>query len=87
MAEISAAMVKKLRDETQLPMMDCKKALADAGGDIELAKQRLREAGKKFMGGRGDRTTEEGRIAVYSSLKPGVGAIAALPQPAEEDVA
>lgn len=71
-------MVKKLRDETQLPMMDCKKALAEANGDMELAKQRLRESGKKFMGSRSDRATEEGRIAVYSSLKPAVGAIIEL---------
>lgn len=71
-------MVKKLRDETQLPMMDCKNALVDAGGDYELAKQKLRESGKKFMGARADRGTEEGRIAVYSSLKPGVGAIIEL---------
>ena len=78
MAEISATMVKKLRDETQLPMMDCKKALAEAGGDKELAKQRLREAGKKFMGSRSDRTTEEGRVAVYASLSPAVGAIVEL---------
>jgi elongation factor Ts len=78
MAEISAALVKKLRDETQLPMMDCKKALVEAGGDMELAKQRLRESGKKFMGGRGDRPTEEGRIAACATLKPGVGAIIEL---------
>lgn len=78
MAEISATMVKELRDETQLPMMDCKKALAEAGGDKELAKQRLREAGKKFMGSRSDRTTEEGRVAVYASLSPAVGAIVEL---------
>lgn len=78
MAEITAAMVKKLRDETQLPMMDCKKALAEAGGDMELAKQQLREAGKKFMGARTDRATEEGRIAVYSSIEPGIGAIVEL---------
>ena len=45
MAEITAALVKQLRDETSLPMMDCKKALAEAGGDIEAAKRKLREDG------------------------------------------
>ena len=35
MAEITAAMVMKLRDETGLPMMDCKKALQESGGDFE----------------------------------------------------
>ena len=39
MAEITAAMVMKLRDETGLPMMDCKKALQEASGDFEQAKQ------------------------------------------------
>lgn len=78
MAEITAAMVKKLRDETQLPMMECKKALNDSGGDMEAAKQALRESGKKFMGKRQDRTTEEGRIGVYSSVADGVGAIIEL---------
>ena len=78
MAEITAASVMKLRDETGLPMMECKKALQEAGGDFEAAKQRLREAGKKFMGTRQDRSTEEGRIAVYTRLQPGVGAMIEL---------
>lgn len=78
MAEITAQAVMKLRDETGLPMMECKKALQEAGGDFELAKQKLRETGKKFMGTRQDRSTEEGRIAIYSSLKPGVGAMIEL---------
>jgi elongation factor Ts len=78
MAEITAQAVMKLRDETGLPMMECKKALQEAGGDFELAKQKLRETGKKFMGTRQDRSTEEGRIAIYSSLKPGAGAMIEL---------
>ncbi|HEY3393030.1 MAG TPA: translation elongation factor Ts, partial [Lacipirellulaceae bacterium] len=78
MAEITAQAVMKLRDETGLPMMECKKALQEAGGDFELAKQKLRETGKKFMGTRQDRSTEEGRIAIHSSLKPGVGAMIEL---------
>lgn len=78
MADITAAMVKELRDETQLPMMDCKKALVEAGGDKEAAKQTLREKGIKLMDGRRDRATEEGRIAIYSSIKDGVGAIIEL---------
>ena len=45
MAEITAAMVMKLRDETGLPMMECKKALQESGGDFELAKQKARESG------------------------------------------
>ncbi len=78
MAEITAAMVKQLRDDTQLPMMECKKALNDAGGDMEAAKQALRESGKKFMGKRQDRSTDEGRIGVYASVADKVGTIIEL---------
>ena len=78
MAEITAALVKQLRDETGLPMMDCKKALHEAGGDIEAAKQTLREEGIKTMAIRQDRATEEGRIAVYASVDQGVGAMIEL---------
>ncbi len=78
MAQITAAMVKQLRDATQLPMMECKKALQEAGGDVEVAKKNLRESGKKFMGKRQDRSTEEGRIAVYTSVDGGVGTMIEL---------
>jgi len=78
MAEITAAMVKSLRDSTQLPMMECKKALAECEGDMEAAKQKLREAGKKFMGKRQDRSTEEGRIAFYGKSDASSGAIVEL---------
>lgn len=78
MPEITAAMVKKLRDETQLPMMECKAALAETDGDMEAAKRKLREQGKQFMGKRQDRTTEEGRIGVFASIKDGVGAMVEL---------
>ncbi len=76
MAEITAAMVKELREQTQLPMMKCKKALEAAGGDMEQAKEDLRKQGEAFMDGRGDRSTEEGRIAIYTS--PSGGAIIEL---------
>jgi elongation factor Ts len=78
MAEITAAMVMRLRDKTQLPMMDCKKALQKSGGDEEAALRQLREDGIKFMAMRQDRSTEEGRLAVYASLKPPVGAMIEL---------
>lgn len=78
MAEITAAMVMKLRDETGLPMMECKKALQESKGDFELAKQRARESGKKIMALRQDRSTEEGRLAVHASVKPPVGALIEL---------
>jgi elongation factor Ts len=78
MPEITAALVKALRDETGLPMMDCKKALEAAGGDKEAAKTQLRESGKKIMAIRADRATEEGRIGVYTSVSGKVGAIVEL---------
>jgi len=78
MAEISATMVKALRDETQLPMMECKRALMETGGDKEAAKQLLREQGHTKMMARADRATEEGRIGIYVSLEEGVGAMVEL---------
>jgi elongation factor Ts len=78
MPEITAAMVMKLRDETGLPMMECKKALQESGGDFELAKQKAREGGKKIMAMRQDRITEEGRLAVFATIKPPVGAMIEL---------
>lgn len=78
MAEITAAMVKELREETQLPMMDCKKALTEAGGDKEAAKQALREKGLKLMDGRRDRATEEGRIAIFTGVEQPAGALVEL---------
>jgi elongation factor Ts len=71
MAEITAAMVKELRDETGLPMMECKKALAESNGDKNAAKQRLREQGIKTQAIRGDRATTEGRIGIFATDKTG----------------
>ena len=46
MADITASMVKELRDRTGLGMMDCKKALTEAGGDIEVAIDNMRKSGQ-----------------------------------------
>ncbi|MEX0938463.1 MAG: translation elongation factor Ts [Pirellulales bacterium] len=78
MTEITATAVKALRDKTQLPMMECKRALIETGGDEEAAIRLLREQGKKTMAKRADRTTESGRLAIYTSLDPGVGAMIEL---------
>jgi elongation factor Ts len=78
MPEITAAMVKSLREKTDLPFMDCKRALEAAGGDEAAAITALREAGKKLMDTRKDRATEEGRIAVYASVGGKVGAMIEL---------
>jgi len=63
--EITAAQVKVLRDATGAGMMDCKKALQDAGGDMEQAKKILREAGKAGLDKRADRVAAEGVIDAY----------------------
>ncbi len=65
MAEITAAAVKALRQQTGLPMMDCKKALQEAGGDPAKAVDLLRKTGAKLMEKRAGRATTFGRIAVY----------------------
>jgi len=76
MSEISAAAVKTLREKTGLPMMDCKKALTDANGDMDGAERLLRERNKKIQETRLGRDTSEGRIGVYADGK--VGALVEL---------
>ncbi|MBN1911311.1 MAG: translation elongation factor Ts [Pirellulales bacterium] len=76
MAAITAAMVKELRERTNLPMMDCKKALTESGGDLDKAVEILRKAGAKTMEKRAGRATECGRITIYTG--DGVGAIVEL---------
>jgi elongation factor Ts len=78
MAEITAAAVKSLRERTGLPMMDCKKALGDTGGDIDKAVELLRKAGAKMMEKRAGRATISGRIAVYVAPDASVGAMVDL---------
>lgn len=62
MAEISAALVKELRDQTGAPMMDCKRALQETNGDIEAAVRVLREKGMAGAAKRSDRVTPEGKV-------------------------
>ena len=62
MANISAADVKRLREQTGAGMMDCKNALAEADGDFELAIENLRKKGVKDAGKRADRTAANGLV-------------------------
>ncbi len=80
MAEISAAAVKALREQTNLPMMECKKALEEANGDTQLAIDLLRKKGKVKMSERASagRETAFGRVATYADFAAGVGAIVDL---------
>ena len=59
---IPAALVKELRDLTGAGMMDCKRALEEAGGDVERAVQILRERGVASAGKRAGRETTEGKV-------------------------
>jgi elongation factor Ts len=68
MAEITAAAVKQLREMTDLPMMDCKKALTEAAGDQEKALALLKSWGKKVMDKRAENLTQEGLIVI--EIKP-----------------
>jgi elongation factor Ts len=63
--QISAKMVKELRDKTGAGMMDCKKALSEADGDIDKAVKVLREKGIAKAASKAGRTAAEGVIASY----------------------
>lgn len=72
MAEITAAMVKDLRERSGAGMMDCKKALAETGGDIEAAIDWLRAKGLASAGKKAGRTAAEGLVGVATSGTKGV---------------
>jgi elongation factor Ts len=72
---ITAADVKSLRDKTNAPMMECKAALTEAGGDMEKATEILRKKMKDIQVKRGEKETAEGRIAVFVNTAQKVGAI------------
>lgn len=78
MAEITAAAVKSFRERTGLPMMDCKKALQDAGGDEDKAVELLRKQGQALADKRGDRETAFGRFGLYLGTDKNVGAMVEL---------
>jgi len=78
MAAITAAAVMALREKTGLPMMECKKALTECGGDTDQAVEWLRKQGVKTQAMRADRETSMGRLAVYTDLEKGVGALVEL---------
>lgn len=64
-ATVSAALVKQLREETGAGMMDCKKALAETGGDLEKAQEYLRKKGLSTADKKSSRLAAEGRIGSY----------------------
>lgn len=68
MADINPAVVKALREKTNTGMMDCKRALTEAGGDIEKAEALLRQKGIASAGKKASRHAKEG--AVVSFIQP-----------------
>jgi elongation factor Ts len=75
MAQITAAEVKALRDRTGLPMMDCKQALAESGGDADKAIEILRKRGAAAADKRAERETGQGCVAAYIDADKRRGAI------------
>jgi len=75
MAEISAKLVKDLRDKTGAGMMDCKKALAESAGDMTKAAEWLRQKGIASAEKKSGRTAAEGAIGSYIHTGARVGVL------------
>lgn len=75
MAEISAAMVKELREKTGAGMMDCKKALTEASGDFSKAEEWLRKKGISKAASKGSRVAAEGLVGLEMSADGQLGVI------------
>ena len=72
---ISASMVKELRDRTGLGMMECKRALTEAGGDIEVAIEDLRKSSGMKAAKKAGRTAAEGTVAIKLADDNSVGVL------------
>jgi len=68
-ADLTAKDIQKLRQDAGVGMMDAKKALTDAGGDLEAAYELLRERGQAKMAKRADREANEGTIGSYIHMQ------------------
>jgi elongation factor Ts len=75
LSEIKAADVKALRERTGAGMMDCKKALTEAGGDMDKAVEILRVKGQAQAAKRGERTASEGVVASYIHANGKIGVL------------
>ena len=75
MTEITASMVRELRDKTDAPMMECKKALVEAGGDLAKAEELLRIRLGNKASKAATRTAAEGVVAVHVAPDARTGAI------------
>ncbi len=75
MAAITAQLVKELREKTGVGMMDCKKALAESGGDMEKAVEFLRKKGLATAQKRAGRATSEGIVQSYIHMGGKIGVL------------
>jgi elongation factor Ts len=75
MAEVTAALVKELREKTTAGMMDCKKALAENGGDLAKAEEWLRKKGLSKAGSKAGRVTAEGAVGSYIHMGGKIGVL------------
>ncbi|MEO6872309.1 MAG: translation elongation factor Ts [Chthoniobacterales bacterium] len=73
--EINPQTVKQLREKTNAGMMDCKRALTEAGGDIDKAETLLRQKGIAGASKKSSRATKEGIVASYIHLQGKVGVL------------
>ena len=73
--EIDPKLVKQLREKTNAGIMDCKRALAESGGDLEKAEAVLRTKGIAGASKKASRTTKEGIVASYIHLQGKVGVL------------
>jgi elongation factor Ts len=73
--DIDPQLVKKLREKTNAGFMDCKRALEEAGGDLEKAETILRTKGIASAGKKASRATKEGIVASYIHLQGKVGVL------------
>src|SRR5580704_9026530 len=74
-ADIDPQIVKKLREKTNAGMMDCKRALTEANGDLDKAETILRTKGIASAAKRATRATKEGIVAAYIHLQGKVGVL------------
>jgi len=75
MAEVSSALVKQLREKTNAGMMDCKRALDEAAGDLVKAEEILRKKGIAGASKKASRAAKEGVVASYIHLQGKVGVL------------
>jgi elongation factor Ts len=75
MAEITAALVKQLRDATGAGMMECKAALKESNGDLQAANDILRKRGLAQAGKKAGRSTNEGLIGSYIHMGGKIGVL------------